>query len=81
MSFEKIHSTYVTETVVVIIATSLKQLIAHKTKQLAKKKLKNRIKSYLFAVKSNTLNRLFQPYRVIRRESKTTYNIAKIIFR
>ena len=26
----------------------------------------------LFAVKSNTLNRLFHPYGIIRRESKTT---------
>ena len=33
----------------------------------------------LFAVKSNTLNRLFHPYGIIRRESKTTYSIAKII--
>ena len=32
----------------------------------------------LFAVKSNILNRLFHPYGIFRRESKTTYNIAKI---
>ena len=34
--------------------------------------------SNLFAVKLNILSRLFHPYGIIRRGSKTTYNNVKV---
>ena len=33
-----------------------------------------------FTVKSNTLNRLFYPYRILRRESKTTYSSVNYFY-